>query len=106
MRLAFLLASTALALAATGGARADTYAANTTVFPLPSNVLFAARANRLALKCVNPLSNGNVTVTYAGGFAFVMVPGATLWETARPPQGAISATGTAGQLLPCQDIYQ
>lgn len=87
-------------------ARADTYVNNATVFPLPSNVLFPARSNRLSLKCVNPLTNANATITYASGFSFVMVPGSTLWETARPPQGAINATGTAGQLLACQELYQ
>lgn len=104
MRLALL----ALALALAGGdALADTVAVNSTVFPLPGgNQLFAARSNRLSLKCVNPATNASVTIAYASGFAFVMVPGATLWETSRVPSGKITATGTAGQTIPCEEIYQ
>lgn len=97
----------ALALAlVSGGALADTVNVNATAFPLPSNQMFPARSNRLLLKCYNPPANGTVVVTYASGFSFNMIGGAALWETQRVPSGAISATGTAGQTLACEELYQ
>jgi hypothetical protein len=105
-----LLAAAAVALglllAPMRAALADTVAVNATPFPLASNQLFPARNNRLALKCYNSTSNGAVVITYASGYTFTMIGGAALWETARPPTGAIQATGTAGQTVACEDIYQ
>jgi hypothetical protein len=107
MRLALaLLLALVVATLAPGLALADTYAVNTTAFPLPTtNQLFPARSNRMSLKCVNPSSNAAVTIGYASGFSFVMAPGATLWEISRVPQGKITATGTAGQIIPCEEMY-
>jgi hypothetical protein len=97
----------AVAVAAAWPARADTASANVAVFPLASgNQLFPTRNNRLSLKCFNPTTNAAVVVTYASGYAITMAPGASLWETIRPPQGKITATGTAGQTLACEDFYQ
>lgn len=87
-------------------ALADVIAANTTAFPLPSNVLFPARSNRLSLKCYNAPGNGTAIVTYASGYTFSMIGGAALWETGRVPSGAITATGTAGNVLSCEEVYQ
>jgi hypothetical protein len=104
MRLAAL--SLALALMA-GDVLAETLASSNVAFPLPNtNQLFPARSNRLSLKCANPVTNGNVTVTYASGFVFVIAPGGALWETSRVPSGKITATGTAGQILSCEELYQ
>lgn len=88
-------------------ALADTFASSSLPFPLASNQVFPARSNRLSLKCYNPTTNAAVTVTYGtSGYSFAMAPGAALWETVRVPSGAISATGTAAQILSCEEIYQ
>ena len=86
--------------------RADTINVSNTAFPLASNILFPARSNRLVLKCYNPPANGSAQITYSAGFTFTMVPGASLWETNRVPSGAITATGTAGNVLSCEELYQ
>lgn len=95
-----------LAISGSPAARADTVNVNSTAFPLPSNQLFPARSNRLLLKCYNPPGNGTAVVTYASGFTFSMIGGAALWETQRIPSGAITATGTAGNVLSCEEVYQ
>jgi hypothetical protein len=88
-------------------ARADTATANVATFPLATgNQLFPARNLRYALKCFNPPANGAVVIGYASGFSFTMNPGASLWEISRAPQGKITATGTAGQVIQCEDFYQ
>lgn len=88
-------------------ALADGASVNATAFPLPnSNQLFPNRNNRLSLKCFNSLANGAATITYASGFAVILAPGGSLWETVRPPQGILRATGTAGNVLQCEDYYQ
>jgi hypothetical protein len=104
MRLALL--ALALALFAQP-ALADSTAINAAVFPLANaNQLFPSRNNRLSLKCFNPTANGNVTIIYASGYTFVIAPGGSLWETNRPPSGKVSAIGTAGQILACEDFFQ
>jgi len=104
MRIAAL--SLALALVASS-ALADTLASSNLPFPLASsNQVFPARSNRLSLKCYNPTTNAAVVVTYASGYTFTMAPGASLWETSRVPSGKISATGTAAQILSCEELYQ
>lgn len=102
------LIALALALSLVAGeALADTVNVSNVAFPLPNtNQVFQARSNRLSLKCYNPVGNAAVTVTYQSGFVFTMVPGASLWETSRVPSAKISATGTAGQILSCEEIYQ
>lgn len=101
LALAFMLALLA------GEALADTINVSNVAFPLPNtNQVFPARSNRLSLKCFNPSSNAAVAVTYQSGFTFTMSPGASLWETSRVPSGKISATGTAGNVLSCEEIYQ
>lgn len=102
------LAALSLVLALlSGGALADTLASSNLPFPLANgNQVFPARSNRLALKCFNPTTNAAVAVTYGSGFAFTMAPGGALWETARVPSGKISATGTAAQILYCEELYQ
>ena len=86
--------------------RADTINVSALPFPLASNIVFPARSNRLLLKCYNPPANGAAQITYASGFTFTMVPGASLWETSRVPSGVISATGTAGNVISCEELYQ
>lgn len=102
------IAALALALAFVGtNALADTLASSNLPFPLAnSNQVFPARSNRLSLKCYNPPANAAVVVTYASGYVFTMAPGASLWETVRPPSGKVSATGTAAQILSCEELYQ
>lgn len=90
-----------------GEALADTVNVSNAAFPLPNtNQVFPARSSRLSLKCYNPPGNAAVTVTYQSGYVFAMVPGASLWETSRVPSGKISATGTATQVLSCEEVYQ
>lgn len=96
----------ALVLVASG-ALADTLASSNLPFPLANtNQVFPARSNRLSLKCFNPTTNAAVVVTYASGYTFTMAPGASLWETSRAPSGKVSATGTAAQILSCEELYQ
>ena len=84
---------------------AQTSVVNSSAYPLASNVLFPARGQRVALRCYNPTTNAAATVIYPSGFAIVLQPGASLFDTQRVPSGAITSTGTAAQVLPCEDTF-
>jgi hypothetical protein len=103
------------ALPLSPAARAETAVVNTTAFPLPGNVLFPARTERKALRCQNAKTNNAATITYPSGFSFTIEPGGSLWETnigipsanvGIGPNGQILATGTAGQVLSCEETYR
>ena len=84
---------------------AQTANVNSTAYPLSSNIMFPARGQRVALKCQNPTTNNDATITYPSGFAIVLRPGGALWETVRVPSGQILSTGTATQTLPCEEVF-
>jgi hypothetical protein len=126
MHVRWLMTTLALAsaiAAAPAPAMAQTTAVNTTVFPLSGNLLFPARAERRAIRCQNAKTNHVATITYPSGFVFTLEPGGSLWElnigtlggnwsVADParragvgPNGAIHATGTAGETLNCEETY-
>lgn len=82
-----------------------TYAINATVFPLPGNVMCPPRGYRSSIRARNPVGNDDVTITYPSGYVEVLAGGERLRETANCPQGAFSATGTAGQILLWEEEY-
>jgi len=84
---------------------ADTSVVNSSAYPLSGGVLFPARGQRVALRCYNPTTNHAVTITYPSGFAIVLNPGGSLFDTQRVPSGAITSTGTATEVLPCEDTF-
>lgn len=88
-----------------------TVAVNAGTFPLPGNQLFPARGNgRRRIELYNPPTNHAVTVTFASTYYVVLQPGATYARAAEANyrssfDGAISATGTAGETVQAEDIY-
>ena len=114
-RLITAFAALAIALSALAPplvAQQATVTANSTAFPLSSNILFPARASgRLKLECYNATTNAAVTITFASGFSFVIQPGGYYSSVApsnlrgRVTDGIITATGTAAQTIACEDNY-
>jgi hypothetical protein len=100
------ISTLATLLALTTPALADTVNTSMLPFPLTNDQLFPTRSGRVSLKCSNPPNNANATVTYSTGLVLVLVPGAALWEVNRPPLGQVKATGAAGQILACEEIYR
>ncbi|MDP2377795.1 hypothetical protein [Reyranella sp.] len=110
LALLVLIAALAVSPALPVSAQTATTNVNSTAFPLASNIMFPARAQRVALKCQNATANDLATVTY-DGFSVVIQPGGFLWEVGaanlpgRVPTGVITATGTAAQTLNCMESY-